>query len=1550
MIMPRTFNIAFLSTILVVLSSLHLGNGIQTEAVAGNNSGPLLYTHYGAMMLNDLAGSVPGPDQGCSEYWIVQFDGPITGKDLSALRNTGVQVLDYFPDFAFVVHLNGRSASVLERIDGVVGISPYLSGLKVSPAMLPMLFASDQWVVDLLMPDPDAVRMISEGYIIDEVASDTRLIVRSTQDPMGLAAIDGIKWIEPRADHALFNDVSAGLMDVVPVWNDLGLDGTGQTIAISDTGLDTGVDKHNVTGDIHLDFDNRARLRNWAGSSPDDTHGHGTHVAGSVGGSGARSSGTFRGMAYNSTIFFQAIADDSGNLQTPGNLSLLFKESYDAGARVHTNSWGSGWSALFGAYTSECYDVDWSMFHYPELLILFAAGNDGADGNSNGKIDPGSVSPPATAKSTLTVGASENVRSSGGLQMTWGAAWGYPSNPIANDMVSNNSRGLAAFSSRGPTDDNRIKPEIVAPGTNILSARSSLAPAWNYWGILDNYYGYMGGTSMATPLTAGLAGLVRQYFTDVENVSNPLGSLIKAAIINGGFDMTPGQYGAGNPTTKEVRSRPDNDQGWGRADLEGAVDPDGGRISFFQDTAGFRTGDNTTRWVKVGPGSDFRTTLAWADYPGDPAATKQLVNDLDLMITAPNGSVYRGNDITKPHDSTWDRVNPTETVTIKKPAIGWWKVEVQAYNVPKGPQHFALVASGNISDLLTNSLRFDRAYYSTDDALVTIEMIALEMHGQGTVQVKVNSTSDPSGIDLTMSEYSEGLFRATFRTSNSTTEDPNRLFVRHNDTILTNYSRPSFGFDFKATSVAVRPIRAYLYPDRDHLLEYSLFDRIWVKVLSQKGAALEWTMEGAGIPEMRLYDNGDTYYGDTVQNDGNYSGFYLINRPTHASYRIVLFADDPYLGRLTYPQISISIDTDMPRFPRGLSGIPLDEGNGVLLGWDPDNVSDRSHFDLYVNKTATEPILDPSGWAKISEVAPRRVYTEVLGLTDNVSYSFRIASINLTGKSSSLSSWATIVPRDIIAPDVRMLDRPKVLSDVSRFDFESDPDTKIIEMEFAYDLDKDNVPDGNFSKVGATGTNVMLWDTRSSSGGPGNVSSLMLRYRAFDEVPNNSSWIEKAGFSIDNVPPPYLRILGPIEPLTKRPHHSFLGETEAFSSIVIMLNGGNANDVQASGEGKFSFSIELDEGRNVVELLAKDQNGAGPIRTSFEMTLDTNAPSSLIRSDLPEIIDISGTIYHVASDSFDPGMSPFNNISNLTWELKGPLGLIKVHYGNSSMTVRFEEIGQHRIRLIVTDLAGNQNETELKIQVTDRIIPTPSIVGPGIVDEDTFVFYLPGPDIDNDPYMEGSMDGFLWHFSGGENWTRDVAMKNGTIIFPEPGIYNVTLRVTDRMNNQGYSRMSILVKDITAPEVMITGQVNVYSGTEAEYTFEATDNDPAFNDTWNATWTLSFIDDPNGTPPLNFTGRSFAFEFRAIGNYSIALRVSDAEGNIGTADLRVRVYDNAINDRDGNGDGFPYLLISIGALIVLAAAGAVVFIYIKNRPEISDVDWEDDDWEDLDDE
>jgi subtilisin family serine protease len=332
------------------------------------------------------------------------------------------------------------------------------------------------------------------------------------------------------------------------------------------------------------------------------------------------------------------------------------------------------------------------MWDHPDLLILFAAGNSGQDANKDGVIDLGSVTSPGTAKNALTVGASENYMLEGGRQSACGemkggdSKWGVE--PLKSDKLSNDPNGIACFSSRGPTDDQRIKPDIVAPGTNIVSLQSRYPDASKLWGIYNDNYSWAGGTSMATPLTAGAAAVTREYLVK-RGIKNPSAAVVKATLMHSAFDLFPGQFGKDTTGQEILKRGPNNQQGYGRVDMDAATKL--GRAKIVDNPVGVGAGETETVGFnmtknRVRSGGILKATLVYTDAPAAASASQTLVNDLDLQVIAPDGKTY----------SLGDHTNNAESIEITDLNEGSYKISVVGTNIPQGKngkQPYALLVS-----------------------------------------------------------------------------------------------------------------------------------------------------------------------------------------------------------------------------------------------------------------------------------------------------------------------------------------------------------------------------------------------------------------------------------------------------------------------------------------------------------------------------------------------------------------------------------------------------------------------------------------------------------------------------------------------------------------------------------------------------------------------------------------------------------------------------------------------------------------------------------------
>lgn len=696
----------------------------------------------------DLDFGVTGTEGIDKRYAIVQFKAHRLGARKAMLAR-GVEIVAYVPNNAYTVRLNGVPLDALQGNPNVRWAGYVRSGMKLDPSLwsarrgtsaarqvgggykLTLSLYRGASATDIAA----ALHKLVPGVRIQSVTADgdplPRLVVANgsasldalLQAATGLADVAFVApWMQPRLSNAgaigaiQGNDLgscsgSGAICGPTPMF-DHDIIGSGQIVAVADSGvdaneawfttLDKGLGPHTeitfaespappAIGSLHpankvigywvqpgaTAYDNNNTCP--GGSS---TSEHGTHTSGTVVGDAAGTFGSNTyfaaspsdpqheladGMAPNAQLLFQDIGNDASGCLSVTDFDATLAQAYAGGARIHSDSWGG---ASNGAYTGGDASLDYSARALEDMLIVVAAGNSGPGGGTTGS--------PGNAKNALTVGALGHAGSTS-------TAW---------------------FSSRGPTADGRIKPDIMAPGT---STRSASGDAVTNATIEQPVVKPLSGTSMATPTVAGNAALMRQFFVDgyyprgvatAADRYKPSGMVMKAVLING---------------TNPLQSNwPNNKAGSGRAWLDGnlwfantlAGGNDSRRLRLFERTnaAGLETGDSHSYSIEnVAAGTELRATLTWFDPEAAPAAAAALVNDLDFTVTDPNGTTYLGNHFSNGHSvvgGSADGVDTVEQVRFETPIAGSYTFTVTAASVPgngrpgSDRQGYALAVSG----------------------------------------------------------------------------------------------------------------------------------------------------------------------------------------------------------------------------------------------------------------------------------------------------------------------------------------------------------------------------------------------------------------------------------------------------------------------------------------------------------------------------------------------------------------------------------------------------------------------------------------------------------------------------------------------------------------------------------------------------------------------------------------------------------------------------------------------------------------------------------------
>lgn len=656
---------------------------------------------------------------------MLQFIGPVKDAWLHKVEQVGLERVAYLPNNAYVVWGNGAALDALDtlaaRSSFIQWSGPYHPAYRLAPSLHAIAHmqqnrAEGDEMVDVTVQFyatdylPQSLERLNAlgGSVYLRPARVMNLVNTSLQLPSSqlnaVASWPDVFNVEPWSTPRLYDEVQGQIVagNVSSLGNLVVPDGPGYLAWLSmhgfptlpasypivdvvDTGFDIG-DAENVQHpDLYVNGDPSREDRivytaNCTNDEPgNDTFGHGTINIGIIGSYNDQMGWPYQdaqgyqiglGISPFGRVASTKIFNNNGYLRLSacgGQFAGIAENSYTSGATLTSNSWGRD---AEGEYDSSAQTYDYmsrdAMAGMPgnqEMLHVFSAGNEGPSSTSIGS--------PGTAKNVLSVGATENVRDEG---VTDGC---YSSE-------SNNADDIASFSSRGPTEDGRAKPDLVAPGVHVQGPASQ-DPSFNGYGVCgmpsgiyypedQTLYTWSTGTSHSAPAVAGAVSLLYEYYGRALLPGNePSPAMLKALLLNSTRYLT----GVDADDTL-----PGKGQGWGGVNLGMLFD--GVPRSLVDQNVVFASTGETYEFSSTidNAAKPLRVSLVWTDAPGSTTGDS-YVNDLDLEVTV-GGKTYRGNTFAGEFSTSggsFDEKNNVEQVFLPAGTGDTFTVRVIARNI-----------------------------------------------------------------------------------------------------------------------------------------------------------------------------------------------------------------------------------------------------------------------------------------------------------------------------------------------------------------------------------------------------------------------------------------------------------------------------------------------------------------------------------------------------------------------------------------------------------------------------------------------------------------------------------------------------------------------------------------------------------------------------------------------------------------------------------------------------------------------------------------------------
>jgi hypothetical protein len=578
-----------------------------------------------------------------SSAFLVDVVSPLTDDMKKYYHDKGITYIQYRGDLQYIFYTEKDNLSLSNQNRNLISIRELTAKDKIEESFLneieketksirikALLFTVD--FKDEIYSTLNALDII----VIDFNEKLSTAVLKAPIDKIeNLLALPFIRYVEKdvyklasTSDYVVYNINAANLSNSNTLWNTpYDLSGKGVKVAIVDEG------KIRKT---HQEFNDLKTSRISIPYNSGKLSRHATHIAGIIGAKGINP--IAHGMANQTELYSYYFNDFAF-------ANAILKAYLEENILLSNHSYGYIYDVYLGKYNIDAMQIDKLVEENPFLNIFIAAGN---DRNRYGYLEYGITKGPVNAKNILSIGS---IDDSGNL--------------------------LAAYSSTGPVADGRIKPDLVANGTSLLSTGSRS----------DNDYFYLDGTSMATPVATGIASLMIEEYRRITN-QNIRHDLLKAIMINSAID--------------KGREGPDYEYGYGMINAQASIDI-------------IKTLESEEQYIKQNSiehnqvleyciqnknSFNLKTTIVWIDPTGNPEEQdKTLVNDIDIEIVKDQDNILYPFSLEKENPTfiaTQDgpnKIDNIEQIIIVDKKSKGFLLKVKGTQIITDKQHFSLVSN-----------------------------------------------------------------------------------------------------------------------------------------------------------------------------------------------------------------------------------------------------------------------------------------------------------------------------------------------------------------------------------------------------------------------------------------------------------------------------------------------------------------------------------------------------------------------------------------------------------------------------------------------------------------------------------------------------------------------------------------------------------------------------------------------------------------------------------------------------------------------------------------